>query len=507
MSDASVAAALRSNAQLVVIESPAGCGKTYQGAEYACDAASLVGRGRILVLAHTHAACDVFASRTPGIGGRVDIRTIDSLIVQIATAYHTPLGLPLDVAAWARERKDGYRELARKVADLLRFSPMIARSLALRYPIIVCDEHQDANADQEAIVLACHDAGASVRVFGDPMQRIFGGKKKADIEADINRWERLVGRSDRFEKLDKPHRWSNGSERLGYWILASRETLRTGGQVDLRGPLPAGVSVLFAENQAPRHGAYLLASGEGGPIRRLVNGKDSILVLSAHNSTVDAMRAFLGRRVPIWEGHVRDGLSALVQELESHAGDTAKITEAAISFVQYVAKGFSPSAYGNALLAEVCAGCVTRRRLMPAKLQALGRIFLENPNHKGVAKFLLSIEALARTDSDFAQVKLDCHREFWDAVRLKEFESPNEGFTEISRRRSSMHLSVPAKALSTIHKAKGLECDNVLIIPCDTDHFGDTHSARCNLYVAMSRATTSLTIVVSRKKLSPLVIV
>ena len=65
MSDASVANALRSNARLVVIEAPAGCGKTYQGAEYARDVAPLIGRGRLLILTHTHAACDVFASAEP----------------------------------------------------------------------------------------------------------------------------------------------------------------------------------------------------------------------------------------------------------------------------------------------------------------------------------------------------------------------------------------------------------------------------------------------------------
>ena len=107
MSDVSVAAALRSDARLVVIEAPAGCGKTYQGAEYALEAASLVGRGRILILTHTHAACDVFALRTSGIGRRVDICTIDSLIVQIAGVYHSSLQLPPDAGAWARERKDG----------------------------------------------------------------------------------------------------------------------------------------------------------------------------------------------------------------------------------------------------------------------------------------------------------------------------------------------------------------------------------------------------------------
>ena len=173
----------------------------------------------MLILAHTHAACDVFASRTPGLARRVDIRTLDSLVVQIAAAYHIPLQLPPDAGAWARMHKDGYRQLARKVAEILRCSPMIARSLALRYPIIVCDEHQDANADQEAIVLACYKAGASLRIFGDPMQRIYGSKKMADIEADTKRWESLKGRSEIFEELDKPHRWPaarNGLD-IGYW--------------------------------------------------------------------------------------------------------------------------------------------------------------------------------------------------------------------------------------------------------------------------------------------------
>ena len=188
--------------------------------------------------------------------------------------------------------------MAGKVAKLIGLAPMIARSLARRYPIIVCDEHQDASADQEALILACHDAGASVRLFGDPMQRIYGSKKKADIEADMQRWETLKKCADRFEILDKPHRWSNGSEPLGYWILAARESLRSDGQVDLRGVL----------------------------------------------STVDGLNAFFGRRVPIWEGHVRDGLSTMVGGVESHIGNAEEITKAVITFMNYVATGFSPSA-------------------------------------------------------------------------------------------------------------------------------------------------------------------
>ena len=56
MSDESVHAALRSDAPLVLVEAPAGCGKTHQGADYARDVAA--GQtDRLLILTHTHAAC------------------------------------------------------------------------------------------------------------------------------------------------------------------------------------------------------------------------------------------------------------------------------------------------------------------------------------------------------------------------------------------------------------------------------------------------------------------
>lgn len=130
---------------------------------------------------------------------------------------------------------------------------------------------------------------------------------------------------------------------------------------------------------------------------------------------------------------------------------------------------------------------------------------MAEPNHKGISHFLRQLEEWIKTDSSFADIKLDCRREFWDGVRLGDFEDPDEGFAEISRRRSCMPQLVPSKALSTVHKAKGLECRNVLIVPCDASHFGESQRARCILYVAMSRATRSLTIVASREKPSPLV--
>jgi hypothetical protein len=502
MSDISVAAALRSQARLVVIEAPAGCGKTFQGAEYARELAENI-NGRVLILTHTHAACDVFASRTRGVGGRVDVRTIDSLIGQIATVYHQSLGLPIDTATWARSRKNGYSELAAKVARLLRASPIVAQALAQRYPIIICDEHQDASADQHSVAIACHDAGSQVRIFGDPMQRIFGSKP-SEIAADNLRWESLKKEAQAFEELDKPHRWKESRE-LGQWILEARLSLRSGGQINLRSHLPTGLTVIVADNQSPSRERYILANGSGKKaIYKLPLTTNSLLVLAAQNTTVEALRAFFGRRLPIWEGHLRENLAEMILVIREHDGNAENITQAVINFMNKVATGFSPSDFGKTLLDEVCAGCVAKRKGKPATLQRLGQMILDQPNHLGVAKMLGKLGELIKTDIAFKDVNIDYYREFWDAVRLGQFSDADEGFAEISRRRTYSRSLIPDKAISTIHKAKGLECSDVLIIPCDRAHFSDTQAARYKLYVAISRAKRSLTIVVSSSNPSPL---
>jgi hypothetical protein len=506
MSDASVAAALRSHSQLVVVEAPAGCGKTFQGADYAREAAGYIGDGRVLIVTHTHAACDVFAKRTSCAQRHVDIRTIDSLICQLTAAYHLALDLPADTSAWARSQEDGYDQLALRAARLLRSSPMIGHALAKRYPAVICDEHQDASADQHAIAMACYEGGAKLRIFGDPMQRIYGSNDSVAREADCRRWQDLKEKADTCENLDYPHRWSNGSALLGEWILAARDTLSSGKQLNLFGNLPPSLSVIVAENKSQRYGGYMLDRTHAKPIYSLVEKSSSLLVMSPHNATVKSLRACFGRRIPIWEGHVRDSLTELIASFDSHSGNAVHITKGVIDFLNRVATGFSPSAFGKTLLTEVLNGCIGKRTKKPATLQDLGRIIIREPNHKGVAKMLQKLDELIVGDAAFRTIKIDYRREFCDAIRLGAFDDPCAGFHEMLRRRTHARLTPPTKAISTIHKAKGLECDHALLIPCDAQHYNDTDAARCRLYVALSRAMHSLSIVVSRTNPSPLIV-
>lgn len=219
MTDDEVADLLDSAKPLVIIEAPAGCGKTYQGASLARRAAEGFSKGRALILTHTHAACAVFAKETKAAHRNVEIRTIDSLLVRIAAAYHKSLKLPADPSTWARQQgESGFQKLGGLVANLVTQQPMIASALSDRYPIVIADEHQDSTTDQHDVVMALHAAGSRLRIFGDPMQRIYGRHTDKAIAADRARWETLKS-AGTAGQLSYPHRWKNGSLELGEWIL------------------------------------------------------------------------------------------------------------------------------------------------------------------------------------------------------------------------------------------------------------------------------------------------
>ncbi len=500
MSDASVAAALRSNSRLVVIEAPAGCGKTYQAAEYAKEAAVNTRLGqRVLILTHTHAACSVFAVRTKGVGHRVQIGTIDSLIVQIANAYHQALDLPADASAWAfAQGDDGFEQLARRVAILLAGSHAVSKALASRYPIVICDEHQDASEGQHNVVMALGRAGSRLLVFADPMQAIYG----SDAETAA-RWSGLIEASDAFEFLDYPHRWDAGSRPLGEWILHARETLLKGNAIDLRGRLPLGLFIIEADNEALRHGQYQVSKDNARQINRAVRRGDALLVLSAHNATIRSLNAMWGRTVPIWEGFTRSALSKLVMRCSAQIGNPNALVDAFCDFVGEVGIGFTPSAFGDRLKKEVQDGCEAKCRGKPVLIQHIGRCFLNSPDHRGISAALSLVQGYIKQEDAFSGVKIDLRREFYEAIQLGAFEDLEQGVAQLNGRRSQFHPSLPAKAISTIHKSKGLECTNGLLMPCDAQHFSAAPKNRCLLYVGLSRASSSLTLVVSPTSPTP----
>lgn len=503
MSDKAVAELLRSDLSLVTVEAAAGCGKTHQGALFATDTALHLSIGRVLILTHTHAARSVFAQRTQAVSDRVAIRTIDSFLTEIASIYHQTVDLPSDVGMWAREN-NRYDEVASRCCHLLEGSSLVARAAAQRYPVILCDEHQDASPDQHRAIMAVHKAGARLRIFGDPMQVIFRGQD-AGIRATLRRWDDLKGGGASGELLT-PHRWSSSSD-LGEWILAARKALKDGGTIDLTGRLPKGLSVYFAENSAPvPHRSFSMTNAHRRPIDDLRRRGGQLLVLTESNDRVAHLNAFFDRSMRIWEGHTRENLARLVTFIRQSAGDIDAIVDGFLAFVEATGKGFTPYSHGNRLRTEVKERCSKPTRgVMPAHLQAVARLLIAEPDHRGVARALAYlVDIVDRGETGFGEVELDLKSEIRDAIRLGQFPSVDDGFAEITRRRTFSHPQPPRRCLSTIHKSKGLECDNVLILLCDRASFSNTLYKRRLLYVGMSRAKKTLTLVLSRDNPSPL---
>jgi hypothetical protein len=505
VSDQSVYAALRSDSPLVVIEAPAGCGKTHQGADYARERAKDSGTGRVLILTHTHAACSVFSQRTKSTSARSEVRTIDSLIGQVASTYHRGLGLPEDVASWVRRTEDGHALLAVKVAALVKRHPMVAQAISRRYPVVICDEHQDSSGDQYSIISSLLNHGARVRLFADPMQAIFPEQAVAGATPPCD-WANLLSQADKCDLLDHPHRWSDGCQELGQWTLKAREALKAGGKVDLRQPRPQSIEVVFAENQAQRNLEYSLSTID----RRRVDGfegrQTSLLILTRYNPTARSIRSFFNRRIALWEGQTRPSLEELVDAVKHASGDSIAVASAIVNFMGKVGKGFSPSAFGNRLIQELRDGCNATRTGKPAAIQELARVIFQAPDHRGASRMLRRLSELSSEHTGFSDIAIDCHREFWDAARLGDYETPDAALVALASRRIYSRPKPPARAISTIHKAKGLECESVIVMPCDSKTFPDRLDARCLLYVALSRAKSRLMIVASQRTPSPLLI-
>ena len=256
--------------------------------------------------------------------------------------------------------------------------------------------------------------------------------------------------------------------------------------IDLRGELPRGLTLIRADNSAQRHGKYGMSCSQRRPIDDFVRSASELLILSSANDTVNGLRSFFNRRIPIWEGYTRDALSKVTIGCRERSGSPASVANVFIEFVQSVACRFSDSAYGNMLRQEIFEGCSTPKRGKRSKIQDIAKLIIECPDHRGIALALTKLEELMQTDDAFRDIKLDLRREFKEAIRLANYDDMFEGLSHLHVRRTLFRASLPPKAISTIHKAKGLERKRVLIVPCDRKHFGDSDAKRRLLYVALA---------------------
>lgn len=485
---------LRSDVDMVLVEAPAGTGKTHEAVSLALDVGALLApHEEVLLLAHTNAAVNEFRSRARREHARVRTTTFDAFATEIIGPYAPVLGLPYPL----RPQPDGshipggtpFNVLAPKLVELMERAPVVARCLAAHHPWIICDEHQDAKRAQHRIADLLRAAGARVRLFADEMQAIFG------FDDDLVPWTDLRS-AITTDELDEPHRWREAPE-LGAWILQARSALRDGGA--LPRPLPSNVTIEIVgdlKDQANVHRRVPIPE-LGGPLRAGVSGK---------TGTIAILTSYRQHRV---------GLRAQVVGFEVHEGSDMAAAQEAIYAAQE-AEGRPQQLVEIALelLAVTCTGIPEPMRAQIRR--ACGPTAITIGKGTKVLPFLERFEGVytdpslttwCRTVGGFLRPPHGTKVVMSGSLRAISYLSVGTPSYERFLRQTSDTRGtqeVPMRGVYTIHASKGREFDHVVIAPCGAAQFPDEAAARRRLYVALSRARRSIHIIAPGDHPSPL---
>ncbi|HXS46451.1 MAG TPA: UvrD-helicase domain-containing protein, partial [Solirubrobacterales bacterium] len=217
---------------LLLIEAPAGYGKTHEAVNAARTIAPTLPVGRkVLFLTHTNAARETFNRRLWG--GAAVMKTIHSLAAELVELYAAPLDLPRPLDPF--HGRPPFRDMIRLATDILERRPEVALGLAVRHPVILVDEYQDCDEDQHRFIQVIAAAAPTrLRLFGDDLQAIY------DFDGTPVDFAAMIETSPTV-RLATPWRW-RGQDDMCAFIVEARRALAAGEPVDLTDP-PSCVTV------------------------------------------------------------------------------------------------------------------------------------------------------------------------------------------------------------------------------------------------------------------------
>jgi DNA helicase-2/ATP-dependent DNA helicase PcrA len=491
-------AALRSGAPLVTVEAPAGCGKTHEALQCAIDlAADTQEWQEVLLLAHTNAAVAEFRRRARAAGSRVNATTIDAFARGLVAPYASALGLPVPLLPGNGPGEVPFEQLAPKALELLSRAPSIARALRSRYPVILLDEHQDARQDQHDLAMELGRCTAGrVRIFGDPMQAIYDFKGASLID-----WETVAGAADINTALDEPHRWTEATA-LGKWILRARAALQAGGRLPAdEAPPSVRVLRLPALPDMPNPRSTRVPQALIKILHRRLRELDGSVAVLTRNSAHGRGLLSAARGALVINEGVEFGLAPnALASAEAAKGDPHQLANLVINLLSETCRGFDANVRNQLSKSLLCDRVDRGRRSVIAPLLDALEPLYATPD---LDTWSAAIRRIARNSPDWMKIDLRSDLRILGSLRVHKDESPREAL-DLAIRRAHRTAIAPTRCVSTIHKAKGQEFDHVIIAHCSATPFPNTLEARRLLYVALSRARKSITILASGSAPSPL---
>lgn len=451
------------------IELPAGGGKTWLLADTVREAALRAGKS--LVLTHTHAGVQSIQSKMRELGVPSDaahVGTITSLAFELVRGYSHIAGLEVpEVPNW--DDSTEYNEGARRVLQ----NRHIRDVYAVSYSHLLVDEYQDCSLSQHALVLDLVQAIPACVVFGDPLQGIFGFRDPiVDWESDV------LPHFPAFAVDYVPRRWLQHNQPLGEWLLRVRPQLQPGSQLGFGAGLPDGVAFIAATAQGwelPNVALQQRPQGESVVVIAPPDKHSARTIASrlkgVYTTMEDIGGNFMAEALAILEAADASQYPLWLARLakQCFVGYT-KLNETVLN---RLAKGLEVSGLNRPGLERT--------------LSALDRV-LANPTYESLAVAMRDIRSARE-----AQLH---SREAWnDIASALESGSSNAQRSptgELGRVRDRLrHGGRPSlrRVVSRTVLIKGLEYDHVII--SNLERISDN----CNLYVALTRARKSVTVI------------
>jgi hypothetical protein len=402
------------------------------------------------------------------------VSTITSLAFDLVRSYSRIAGLTVpEVPVW----KDAgqYIEGACRV---LR-NRHIRDVFGISYRYLLVDEYQDCSLAQHAFVLELAQAIPACAVFGDPLQGIFGFRDKiVDWQTDV------LPHFPPFCVDFIPYRWIDHNRALGEWLVQIRDYLKPGSQIAFHTNKPTGVTFRLATSSRfeLRKAATLVPKGETAVVIAPPDKYSARLVASRLDGYVtmeDVGGVFM-----------LEQLTKLQESApEQYALWLAKVAKACFTgYAKLNQPVLNRLRNGDAL-----SDLKSSRDPLTKTLDALESV-LASPTFEALSAAMRAIE-------NSREARLHS-REAWNdmATALERCSSSGRSpAEELGRVRDRLRHSgrrPVTRVVSRTTLIKGLEYDHVII--SDLDRLND----HCNLYVALTRARKTITLIGSSSQIT-----
>ena len=456
------------------LEAPAGCGKTYTIAELVSQQ-----DGVQLVLTHTHAGVRSLLQKLNSRGvprSKYRLDTIAGWSLRLAKYYPKNTSF---FKTYPDENAD-YGVIYQGVTELVQRSFM-KNVIDMSYDGAIVDEYQDCTILQHNLVLMLAEI-IPCRILGDPLQGIFGfggGNTLIDWETHI----RPVFRE--ISVIHTPHRWKDKKPRLGEWLLGIRDDIKGGNPIDLKNsPVDFVQQIPSADYSRYVNQVSRVCRGMASRWKN-----DTVVVVHPLNERPDLSHDWASKLGGLYQS-IEDSDAKELQKW-AYEFDTAIGNERAVLLIKFASDCSTEISTKLGTLRKRFENDQQPNVSGLRKRKDLAELLLQISKSDGFSLFPKALEFIMSSVPGSIMYRKDLWYSMIDTLSLLDSTkclTLKETAWKARQRRKRIGRRDFQRTVSRTLLIKGLEFDHSILL--DADKFDSK-----NLYVALTRASTSVTVI------------